>query len=74
MNGYLSPKGKNTLYVPDDCCFLRFSPADPDHSVDGYKTTRKEGLIIHMNKNNHVVAIELTGSKKLCQDAPQAQI
>jgi hypothetical protein len=73
MNGkYVSPKGCNVMFVPNDCCFLRFSPADSDHSVDGYTTTRNEGLIIHMNKSNHVIAIELTGSKKPCQDGQQA--
>jgi hypothetical protein len=73
MNGnYVSPKSCNVIYVPDDCCFLRFSPAESDHIIDGYTTTRNEKLIIHMNKNNHVVAIELAGLKKPYPNGQQA--
>jgi hypothetical protein len=62
------------IYVPKDACTIHFSETDEpyiDHSRNNLETIRGESIILHLDKRNRVIQIELLGSeeaRKPCQE------
>jgi hypothetical protein len=56
----------NSVEVKEDVCELVFAKGQSVDAIE-YKTARGEMMIVHLDKDDKVLSIELIGDKKPCQ-------